>query len=1069
MRSLLYIVWLVLPFLVPVLGSFELSGQTIKDALGEYMLTDIMNSNQYTGIEFAEGEDGFPAFKLLSTADVKSPYQMLLPEKLYEFAILITYRQSSLKGGYLFSVVNPLDTVVQLGVHLSPVVKNSYNVTLVYAQPDQSAGRKLASFAVAHVPDKWNSIAFQVYSDKVVFYYDCILRNTTTVVRDPFELVFASASVLYIGQAGSIIGGHFEGYLEKIYVYGNPDAIAIQCMSPPKPTVAVPTNSPPDEPVVDENDITNEGWWSSANIEATDIFDDSGLQAPGQTQLTHERPYRGIKGEKGDRGPKGDSIRGPPGPPGPPGPKGETPSYPPFVETPSAGAKYTGECTCNASDILEALKDNETIRETLRGPPGPPGRDGKSGAPGLTGATGVTGARGPEGLQGEKGEPGVDGMPGVMGPPGPPGPPGLPESYDGCNKTKIANDSASVSPQLPDSVESLMGNSMGSLRSSTSTQAGPKGATGDKGEPGRPGERGEKGHKGAHGPAGPKGEPGAPGLPGLAGQPGDGNGTKGERGEKGEKGMRGRRGGTGATGPIGPPGKPGPMGDIGHSGRPGMIGPKGDTGAKGVKGDSGGRDGAKGEKGDRGSDGRDGLPGPPGLPASTGAGDGDSSGVQYIPMPGPPGPPGPPGLPGLSITGPKGEAGMDARSSFFGDASYYGRPGARSSLDELKALRELQDLRDRPTDGTAEPPRQTAHSHKHEESPLGIGLGLGDGEELPYFSASSSNMNMRIVPGAVTFQNIDEMTKKSALSPPGTLAYITEEEALLVRVNKGWQYIALGTLVPIATPAPPTTVAPSLRFDLQSKNLLNSPPPLLNTPTFTTAPEYETWYPRMLRVAALNEPYGGDLQGIRGADFACYRQGRRAGLLGTFKAFLTSRVQNLDSIVRSADWELPVVNTRGDVLFNSWKGVFNGQGGFFSQAPRIYSFSGKNVLTDPLWPLKLVWHGSLPNGERSMDTYCDAWHSSSHEKFGYASNLLGNKLLDQERQPCDGKLIVLCVEALSQDRRKKRDVSSSRSHSHSSSRSNSRGNSDSHSPIGELELEFSTAEEYAEHLDNLLL
>lgn len=65
--------------------------------------------------------------------------------------------------------------------------------------------------------------------------------------------------------------------------------------------------------------------------------------------------------------------------------------------------------------------------------------------------------------------------------------------------------------------------------------------------------------------------------------------------------------------------------------------------------------------------------------------------------------------------------------------------------------------------------------------------------------------------------------------------------------------------------------------------------------------------------------------------------------------FSAHRVQNLDSIVRSADWELPVVNTRGDVLFNSWKGVFNGQGGFFSQAPRIYSFSGKNVLTDPLW------------------------------------------------------------------------------------------------------------------------
>ncbi|BFF96763.1 collagen alpha-1(XVIII) chain [Drosophila madeirensis] len=1038
MRPLLLILGLAWTLFVPAWGSFDLIGQSIKDALAEYTLTDIMNNNQFAGIEFGEAEDGFPAFRFLQTADVKSPYRMLLPEKLYEFAILITYRQSSLKGGYLFSVVNPLDTVVQLGVHLSPVVKNSYNVSLVYTQTDQSIGRKLASFSVAHVADKWNSIAFQVLSDRVSFYYDCELRNSTPVTREPIELVFDSASTLYIGQAGSIVGGKFEGYLEKINVYGNPDAINVTCMPPPKATAA-PTAADLDsffedgsgagEPFEEstELNILSDEFWSTAD-EATDIFDASGMQPPGQTQYTHERPYRGIKGEKGERGPKGDSIRGPPGPPGPPGPKGEAAAYPPFVETTSAGAKYTGECTCNASDILEAIKDNESLRETLRGAPGAQGKDGKPGTPGHTGATGVPGARGArgaEGAQGQKGEPGVDGLPGVAGPPGPAGPPGLPENYDiNWNPTRTFK-------------ESLMVNSMGTFRGTT--QPGPKGVSGEKGEAGQKGERGDPGHKGTHGSNGAKGEPGEPGTPGLpglpgqAGQPGglEGLSANGTKGEKGEKGMRGRRGGTGSTGPIGPPGKPGAVGDIGHSGRPGMTGPKGEMGPKGPKGDSGGREGPKGEKGDTGQDGRDGLPGPPGLPASSG-GDGDSSGVQYIPMAGPPGPPGPPGLPGLSISGPKGEPGVDSRS-FFGDASYYGRPGARSSLDELKALRELQDLRDRP-DGTAEAPRQPGHSHKHEEA-----LGPAVGEE-PYFSASSSNINMKIVPGAVTFQNIDEMTKKSALNPPGTLAYITEEEALLVRVNKGWQYIALGTLVPIATPAPPTTVAPSMRFDLQSKNLLNSPPPPLNTPT--------------LRVAALNEPSVGDLQGIRGADFACYRQGRRAGLLGTFKAFLSSRVQNLDSIVRPADRDLPVVNTRGDVLFNTWKGIFNGQGGFFSQAPRIYSFSGKNVMTDPLWPLKMVWHGSLPNGERSMDTYCDAWHSSAHDKSGYASDLAGHKLLEQKRQPCDGKLIVLCVEALSQDRkRKKRDAIDS--HSRGPSRSQN--------------LEFRTADEYAAHLDDLLL
>lgn len=63
-------------------------------------------------------------------------------------------------------------------------------------------------------------------------------------------------------------------------------------------------------------------------------------------------------------------------------------------------------------------------------------------------------------------------------------------------------------------------------------------------------------------------------------------------------------------------------------------------------------------------------------------------------------------------------------------------------------------------------------------------------------------------------------------------------------------------------------------------------------------------------MAALNEPYTGDMRGVRGTDYACYRQARKAGLKGTFRALLTSRVQNLDSIVRYSDRHLPVVNLK---------------------------------------------------------------------------------------------------------------------------------------------------------------
>lgn len=131
-------------------------------------------------------------------------------------------------------------------------------------------------------------------------------------------------------------------------------------------------------------------------------------------------------------------------------------------------------------------------------------------------------------------------------------------------------------------------------------------------------------------------------------------------------------------------------------------------------------------------------------------------------------------------------------------------------------------------------------------------------------------------------------------------------------------------------------------------------------------------------------------------------------------------IQNLDAIVKTSDHELPVVNTRREVLFNSWKGIFSGQGGFFSQAPRIYSFSGKNVLTDLTWPQKIVWHGSNARGERAMDAYCDAWHSAASDKLGLASSLLSNKLLDQEQYSCENRFIVLCIEALAHDRRRRR-------------------------------------------------
>ncbi|XP_017485303.1 PREDICTED: collagen alpha-1(XVIII) chain-like isoform X2 [Rhagoletis zephyria] len=189
-----------------------LQGQSIKDAFGEFSLTDMISVHSQ-GIEYEEADDGFPSYKFFPTSDVKTSYRVLLPEKLYEFAILVKFLPNSPKGGYLFSVVNPLDTVVQLGLHLSPVIKNMWNVSLLYTQSDQnSVSRKLVSYQLPYRGKEWTTLSFQVLSDKVLFYYDCELNETTSVVREPQELVFDSASTLYLAQAGLILTGHFEPF-----------------------------------------------------------------------------------------------------------------------------------------------------------------------------------------------------------------------------------------------------------------------------------------------------------------------------------------------------------------------------------------------------------------------------------------------------------------------------------------------------------------------------------------------------------------------------------------------------------------------------------------------------------------------------------------------------------------------------------------------------------------------------------------------------------------------------------------------------------------------------------------
>ena len=55
-----------------------------------------------------------------------------------------------------------------------------------------------------------------------------------------------------------------------------------------------------------------------------------------------------------------------------------------------------------------------------------------------------------------------------------------------------------------------------------------------------------------------------------------------------------------------------------------------------------------------------------------------------------------------------------------------------------------------------------------------------------------------------------------------------------------------------------------------------------------------------------------------------------------------------------------------------------------------------------------------------MDTYCDAWHTSSSDRYGLGSPLTNGQILEQRRYSCENAFALLCVEISTEPMSKRR-------------------------------------------------
>ncbi|CAK5052061.1 unnamed protein product [Meloidogyne enterolobii] len=462
-----------------------------------------------------------------------------------------------------------------------------------------------------------------------------------------------------------------------------------------------------------------------------------------------------------------------------------------------------------------------------------------------------------------------------------------------------------------------------------------------------------------------------------------------------------------------------------------------------------------GPKGERGE------PGIPGTCAAT---------ECRMPPPGPPGLQGPPGVfPGLTEhdlrriaawPGVKGEKGDRGECCDKTTSKQTYREGYQDGGEEEVVL-----LNGQPSDQLPAYNRKVHGSSnsvkgekgdRGERGPPGLPGKLIEKPQSPSFS------------GVRVFQTALELLAATPNCPIGFLSFALSTQQLFIRVNSGWKQIILGgSLLTAKSGTKERNVddyvsSPSisnnnaddseelnrlsywLALDEPSSEEFRADNEMINT---LPSPE-QRWQPRfppkenrrleedkeeekqknrvpsvqqkrhkdrIIHLIALNEPLNGNFGGVRGADLECYKQARQFGFTTTFRAFLSSRVQDLNKVVHEDDRNYtPIVNIRGERLFDSWNSVFDGERSVHAHVP-IYSFNRRDVISDNNWPDRWLWHGSTAEGSRTSTAFCDGWYSNNSNSFGNASPLHSrHSLTGQSKEAnCNNRFVVLCVEVMS--------------------------------------------------------
>ena len=161
-------------------------------------------------IKFDKGIDGYPVFMISERADIHKPAQEYFQKIYRDFSIVTAFRLDSNASCFLFSILNPDQTLVQFGLRLSAIDGSEQTISLYYTDfRFDDSSKAIAEFRVPSFVNQWKQLALKVQDDEITLYLDCNKYDTKLHTRNTMELPLESGSTLYLAQGGDMFGEKF--------------------------------------------------------------------------------------------------------------------------------------------------------------------------------------------------------------------------------------------------------------------------------------------------------------------------------------------------------------------------------------------------------------------------------------------------------------------------------------------------------------------------------------------------------------------------------------------------------------------------------------------------------------------------------------------------------------------------------------------------------------------------------------------------------------------------------------------------------------------------------------------